>query len=141
MRNVQVIYDDQVVERTASEAMNVIAAVKRSRNHIDQNGNPVDLEPLSPCIIECVKIQREIKEHISPINKVSPTTFNSEDIVNEKDESLPEEEISIPDEEDENYSSDEDEINDIDTMLSEDAGYYYDLNSSNVTYKKSISAY
>ncbi|RIB19227.1 hypothetical protein C2G38_2036204 [Gigaspora rosea] len=56
---------------------------------------------------------------------------SSEDIINEKDESLPEEEVSILDyslnpnsesfdEENENYSYNEDEINDIDTMFSDD---------------------
>ncbi|KAF0424752.1 hypothetical protein F8M41_006445 [Gigaspora margarita] len=40
--------------------------------------------------------------------------------------------------------SDNDKINDIDTMVSddeEDAGYYYDLRTDNVAYKKSISVY
>ena len=40
--------------------------------------------------------------------------------------------------------SDNDKINDIDTMVSdddEDAGYYYDLKTGNITYKKSISIY
>ncbi|CAG8652711.1 17634_t:CDS:2, partial [Racocetra fulgida] len=40
--------------------------------------------------------------------------------------------------------SDNDKINDIDTMVSddkEDAGYYYDLRTGNVAYKKSISVY
>ncbi|CAG8750910.1 6928_t:CDS:1, partial [Racocetra fulgida] len=37
--------------------------------------------------------------------------------------------------------SDNDKINNIDTMVSddEDADYYYDLRTGNVTYKKSIS--
>ncbi|CAG8480255.1 3286_t:CDS:2 [Gigaspora rosea] len=48
------------------------------------------------------------------------------------------------DSEDDVSFSDNDKINDIDTMVSddeEDAGYYYDLRTGNVAYKKSISVY
>ncbi|CAG8551171.1 4572_t:CDS:10, partial [Dentiscutata erythropus] len=60
---------------------------------------------------------------------------SSEDIINKKDEFLPEEELSIPD-----YSYDENEINDIDTMLSDDVrvgrlGWLVFLNLGQLDYR------